>query len=258
MQNEIFNSFSQANNSTTRKFGGTGLGLAITKQLAELLGGKLLLESTPGVGSIFSLIIPVNIDIESQPKVDKYETACKVIAREYENSLENIFTGRVLIAEDCKTNKYLAELLMGKLGFEVDIAESGKEAVEKASKVNYDLILMDIEMPEMNGYDATKQLRKDGLTTPIIALTANALKGDDKKCIQAGCDDYISKPVDRKTLVEVIEKYIDRQSLTVKEVKDIQSQVDGLSELCDNGNRKEDIETHTQGTSNSNDDEVCK
>jgi signal transduction histidine kinase/DNA-binding NarL/FixJ family response regulator len=254
-QEEIFNSFSQADSSTSRNYGGTGLGLTITKQLAKLLNGKLLLKSKPQVGSVFTLILPVNIDIESQPHIDKYEIISKVTA-ETENDPENIFTGRVLVAEDCKTNKYLAKLLLEKLGFEVELAESGKKAVKKASNANFDLIFMDIEMPEMNGYEATKILRNNGLNTPIIALTAKALKGDCEKCLQAGCDDYISKPVDKKTLVNVIEKYIDRQSLSSDDVMNVKSQVDELSELCEHRNTKEDNKTRNLTTFNRFNDET--
>jgi len=257
-QEEIFNSFSQADNSTSRKFGGTGLGLAITRQLAELLGGKLLLKSKPQVGSVFTLILPINVDVESQGHIDKYEVACKITAEKYEDCQANIFTGKILVAEDHSTNKYLAKILLEKLGFEVDLAESGTEAIEKASNTDFDLIFMDIQMPEMNGYEATRTLRKDGLTTPIIALTASALKGDNEKSIEAGCDDYIPKPIDRKTLVEVIEKYIERQELSSDDIVNVKSQVNELSELCGHSNTAEEIETLAQNTCDDNDDEACK
>jgi CheY-like chemotaxis protein/two-component sensor histidine kinase len=257
-QEEIFNSFSQADSSTSRNFGGTGLGLTITKQLAELLGGKLLLKSKPQVGSIFTLILPVNINIESQPHIDKYETACEIASEKNEDGSENIFAGRVLVAEDCKTNKYLAKLLLEKLGFEVDLAESGTEAVEKASNTDFDLIFMDIEMPEMNGYDATETLRNNGLDTPIIALTAKALKGDCEKCLQAGCDDYIAKPIDINTLVKVIEKYIGRQSPSSNDCLDVKSQVDELYKLCEQADTNEDSETGNLNTFNRYNDETCK
>lgn len=257
-QEEIFNSFSQAESSTSRKYGGTGLGLTITKQLAELLGGKLLLKSKPQAGSVFTLILPVNMDIQLQPHIDKYEIACEVTAEKYEDDPKNIFAGKALVAEDCRTNMYLAKLLLERLGFEVDVAETGAQAVEKASNADFDLILMDIEMPEMDGYEATRKLRKNGLTSPIIALTAKVLKGDSEKCIQAGCDDYISKPVDRNTLVEVIGKYIDRQPLTADGVINGKSQFDGLSEQCEHAAITDDSETHAQNTFDHNDDEACK
>ena len=102
----------------------------------------------------------------------------------------------------------LIKLMLEKMGLEVTIANDGKEAVDKALSNPFDLIFMDIQMPNMNGYEATKALREKGLKTPIVALTANAMKGDDKKCIEAGCDDYMSKPIDRGRLIEVMSKYL--------------------------------------------------
>ncbi len=257
MQNEIFNSFSQGNISTTRKFGGTGLGLAITKQLAELLGGKLLLKSKPDVGSVFSLLLPINIEVGSQPQIDKYQVACEITSEKYQEHPEDIFEGKTLVAEDCKTNKHLAKLLLEKLGFTV-LAETGKEAVEKVENENYDLIFMDIEMPEMDEYDAAKHLRNKGIVTPIIALTAKALKGDSEKSIEAGCDDYISKPLNKKKLIKTIEKYIDKKNDSQDTFKSLKSQVDDLSELCDKTNPTENTQTQTQDAFNVKDKEVDK
>lgn len=257
-QDEIFNSFTQADNSTTRNFGGTGLGLTITKQLAEILDGNLILESKPNAGSVFSLIIPANIDVKTQPQIDKYEVACKVTEGKIEKHPEMVFEGKVLVAEDCKTNKYLAKLLLEKLGFEVMTAETGNETVEMALNNNFDLIFMDIQMPKMNGYEATEILKDNGVNTPIIALTANALKGDSEKCIQAGCDDYIPKPVDRKELVSIIDKFIDRKTLLVDDVISLKSQVDELNELFDKTNTSESTEGDEQNIFNVEDEEACK
>jgi CheY-like chemotaxis protein len=116
--------------------------------------------------------------------------------------------GRALLAEDSPTNQALVELLLKKLGVEVVIVENGQQAVQKAMEQKFDVILMDIQMPVMDGFEATNQLRKNGVKIPIIALTACAMKGDDEKCFAAGCSDYISKPIDRKKLVEIIMKYL--------------------------------------------------
>jgi CheY-like chemotaxis protein len=102
----------------------------------------------------------------------------------------------------------LIELLLKRMGLQVTIAEDGNQALQKVLTKTFDLILMDMQMPHMNGYDATKELRKKGFTTPIVALTANAMKGDDKKCLEVGCDEYLSKPIDRRELLEVIGKYL--------------------------------------------------
>ena len=257
-QEEIFDAFAQAKTSTSRQYGGTGLGLAITKQIAELLGGKLLLKSKPQAGSSFKLILPINVDFDSQHHIDKYEVACKVKAEKYEDRQKDIFSGKVLVADDCTTNTHLAKLLLEKLGFDVELAESGTEAIEKASNTIFDLIFMDIQMPGMNGYEATRTLRRDGLNTPIIALTANALKGDCNKCMEAGCNEYLSKPFDRKQLVSIIEKYIARQELSSEEIINVKSQVDKLSGLCEQGNTNEEIENPVQNTFHENDDEARK
>ena len=206
-QNAIFESFTQADGSTSRKYGGTGLGLTITKQLAELLGGELTLTSREGAGSTFSIVIPTGLDITTQPLLDRCIIADHTnIAKEQKDQPE--FSGHVLVAEDVRTNQMLIKTLLKRMGLEVTIAEDGNKAVEKALAQEFDLILMDIQMPNMNGYEAATELRKQGLTTPIIALTANAMKGDDKKCIDAGCDDYLAKPINRNDLLEKITKHL--------------------------------------------------
>jgi CheY-like chemotaxis protein len=126
----------------------------------------------------------------------------------------------VLVAEDTLTNQVLIELLLKRLGLEVTIAADGKQAVDKALSGDFDLILMDIQMPNMNGHEATRALREKGLATPIVALTAHAMKGDDEKCIESGCDDYLSKPIDRPKLLAVISKHLPSQAQTVREASD--------------------------------------
>jgi len=206
-QELIFESFSQADGTTSRKYGGTGLGLAITKQLSELLGGRLTLTSQEGKGSTFSLMIAANVDITKQPLLDRNNIAGHTHPERVKKE-QHEFTGHVLVAEDVKTNQMLIKTLLKRTGLEVTIAEDGNEAVEKALANKFDLILMDMMMPHMNGYDATKELRKQGITTPIIALTANAMKGDDKKCINAGCDGYLAKPINRDKLLEKLQKHL--------------------------------------------------
>ena len=117
-------------------------------------------------------------------------------------------SGRILVAEDNPSNQKLISILLQKIGVEVTIAEDGQIAVDKAMEAAYDLILMDMQMPNLNGYDASRQLRDKGCTTPIIAVTANAMMGDEEKCVEAGCDGYISKPIDRAKLSEVVARYI--------------------------------------------------
>lgn len=206
-QEKIFESFVQADGSTSRKFGGTGLGLAITKQLTELLGGELTLTSEEGKGSVFSIIIPAGLDVSKQPPLNRYhidhETGIPMDQKEQPK-----FSGRVLVAEDVETNQMLAKSLLGRLGLDVTIARDGEEAVRKVEEDSFDLIFMDIQMPNMDGYEAMRTLRSDGIKEPIIALTAHAMKGDDQKCIDAGADDYLTKPIDRRKLAETLGKYM--------------------------------------------------
>ena len=203
----IFDSFTQADGNTTRKFGGTGLGLTITKQLAELLGGQLSLTSEEGKGSVFSLTIPANVDVTQQPLLDRQNIAGHMEPGHGE--IEELqFSGNILVAEDSLTNQMLTKLLLERLGLQVTIVEDGNQAVEKVEADSFDLIFMDMQMPHMNGYEATRKLREKGITTPIVALTANAMKGDDKKCFEAGCDDYLAKPIDRRELLKAIGKYL--------------------------------------------------
>jgi CheY-like chemotaxis protein len=206
-QQEIFNPFIQADGSTTRKFGGTGLGLAITRQLAEILGGRLDVTSEEGKGSAFSLIIPTGVDVNSQPLLDGQEMSSESISQEQQTQSPK-FTGKVLVAEDVLTNQVLVRLLLERLGLEVTTVEDGALAVEEVMNREYDLILMDIQMPNMNGYEATQAIRKKGVRTPVVALTANAMKGDKDKCIDAGCDGYLAKPIDRRALLQTIGKYL--------------------------------------------------
>ena len=206
-QASIFGSFTQADESTSRIYGGTGLGLAITRQLAELLGGSVGLTSEPGKGSVFSLVLPVHLDETMEFRPNR----C-VVADDTQTSPEQIktsrFSGHVLVVEDVKTNQILIKALLRKMGLNVSLACDGRDGVQQALAQAFDLIFMDIHMPEMNGYEATDILRKAGITTPIIALTANAMKGDDKKCINAGCNDYLSKPIDRWKLVEKLYQHL--------------------------------------------------
>ncbi|HBR20800.1 MAG TPA: hypothetical protein DD726_11420 [Phycisphaerales bacterium] len=204
----IFEPFAQADVSTTRIYGGTGLGLAITRNLAELLGGKITVKSTKGKGSVFSLCIPTGVEnrqaVSTAGSDDKKECS-QALSQEIANVK---LSGRVLIAEDSPTNQTLIELLLRRMGIETVVVENGRLAVDRAADGGFDLILMDIQMPVMNGFEATRQLRKNGVKIPIVALTACAMKGDDKKCFAAGCDDYLAKPVDRKKLAQTLAKYL--------------------------------------------------
>ena len=211
-QQQIFEAFSQADNTTTRKYGGTGLGLTITRQLAGLLGGKLTLSSEPGKGSVFRLSIPAGVDVQKTAKSDPYNALDKMLqddasVRPCEPVQRHLDT-RILVVEDTRANQALIRVVLERMGVEVVLAEHGQEALDCLEREHVDLVLMDMQMPVMNGYDATRQLRRKGHTLPIIALTANAMKGDDQKCRQAGCDDYLSKPIDRQKLIAALERHL--------------------------------------------------
>ena len=203
----IFEPFTQADNSTTRKFGGTGLGLTISSKLIEALKGKLEVKSIPNIGSEFYFTIPVKI-IDVQPIKEDIEEEDKKLS------------GHILLVEDNEANQMFMKVILKKMGFTFDIAFNGLEAIERFPKMTcedgntkYDVILMDENMPNMNGIEATKRIleieQKLSLPhTPIIALTANALKGDRERFLSAGMDEYITKPVNKNKLSEVLEKFL--------------------------------------------------
>jgi CheY-like chemotaxis protein len=185
--NTIFERFTQARPDTTRKYGGTGLGLSIVKNLVELQGGHIILESRPGIGSIFIVTIPFKNVSTEQSQHYQAKPGTEEI---------NVLSGtRVLIAEDNKMNQRLAIEVLKGFGIVTEVAENGKEAIEKCKNQSFDLVLMDIQMAEVDGYQATafirKKLKKE---IPIIAMTAHALVGEKEKCLALGMNDYISKP----------------------------------------------------------------
>jgi signal transduction histidine kinase/DNA-binding NarL/FixJ family response regulator/HPt (histidine-containing phosphotransfer) domain-containing protein len=232
-QEKIFHEFTQAAVVHNRKSAGAGLGLTITKKLINLLGGDIYLKSEIGVGSVFSLVVPVGLDVKSQPVFNKYDQLKKI--RKEEMPAEEVrFSGRVLVAEDTPTNQTLIRLLLTKLGLHTQIAEDGEQALDMAMSEDFDIVLMDIQMPRMNGYDATRKLREAGFSKPIIAVTAHAMRGDREKCLAAGCDDYISKPINRKQLIKMLKAYLGPQSQSISQQLDAAtSEVQQLGQMCD-------------------------
>jgi len=229
-QKQIFGAFVQADGSTNRKYGGTGLGLAITKQLAELLGGELTFTSEVGRGSVFSIAIPAGLDVTKQSSLDIHATHIDPHRVKAEQSG---FFGHILVAEDVPTNQMLIKSLLERMGLQVTIVEDGKQVLQKVLTQQFDLILMDIQMPIMNGYEATQELRKQEIKTPIVALTASVMKGDEEKCIEAGCDDYLPKPIDRRELLEKLIKYLPSKTDALSKTVDLaKSKVDKLTNLC--------------------------
>ncbi|MCF7972550.1 MAG: response regulator [Phycisphaerae bacterium] len=206
-QQAIFESFTQAEGSTTRQYGGTGLGLTITRELVNLMGGNLTVASEPGKGTVFSLILPVGVNIAGQSQWAQKE-ALNLSTDESRKEETSLFLGKVLVAEDVEGNQVLIKMMLSKFGVEAVIAGDGREAVQKASSQMFDLIFMDMHMPYMDGREATRMLRQNGCMTPIVALTADAMKGDEQKCIEVGCDGYMTKPIDPNELLCVLTEYL--------------------------------------------------
>jgi len=214
----IFSPFVQASSSTTRKYGGTGLGLSICKNLIEMQGGELWVESTVDTGTSFRFIIPYK----------KEEAIVMETATVSVTNYASLGKRHVLLAEDVELNQFLARHIMESWGFTVTIADNGKKAVEMLQQQPFDLILMDIQMPEMDGIAATQHIRQLAdqakASIPIVALTANALKGDSDTYMSAGMNDYLSKPFTEANLFEVIRKNLPAQgSATNAEATQAQS-----------------------------------
>lgn len=203
----LFQPFNQLDPSTSRKFGGTGLGLAITRQLISLMGGEVTAESTPNKGSIFTITIPTG-DLKGVKILENPAEAVVQEGSHRQHDLQKELSGvRILLAEDGIDNLRLIRTILQKAGAEVSIAENGRVAVKKAMENPFDVILMDMQMPEMDGYEATGYLRSKGYHKPIIALTAHAMTSDKDRCLAAGCDYYLSKPIDRALLISTVAKY---------------------------------------------------
>jgi len=204
-QKNLFQVFTQADTSTTRKYGGTGLGLSISRKLVDLMGGEIGLESEPGKGSTFWFTLPFGLP--SSPLPEERPAAApeqRPAARECRKYF------RVLVAEDNIVNQKVSLQQLEKLGYEADVAANGLEVLEALKRRPYDLVLMDCQMPEMDGFQATQEIRRsegDSRHTPIVALTANALEGDQERCLAAGMDGYIPKPVRMEKLAEMLARW---------------------------------------------------
>ncbi len=201
----LFRQFSQADGATTRKFGGTGLGLSIARRLVELMGGEIGVRSVPGQGSTFWYRVPFDLaDPEPVSPLVPVEPAPAPAA--------GVPGARVLVADDVEFNQRLAALMLRKLGCDVEFAANGRVVLELCSKQRYDVVFMDCQMPEMDGFEATREIRRGeagsgSRRVPIVAMTANAVVGDRERCLEAGMDDYVAKPLEMDDLRRVVSRW---------------------------------------------------
>jgi len=204
-QARVFEAFVQADTSSKRRYGGTGLGLAISKRLIDMLGGTISVQSEPGRGSVFSFTLPA---LDASPEVE-----IRASQALEQDQTEPSLSGRVLLAEDGRDNQKIIAHFLTRSGLEVEVADNGRIAYELAIAAieagdPFDLIIMDMDMPEVDGYQATAMLREAGYPGPIIALTGHVLSGDRERCFEVGCDHYTLKPVTRDALIATVARYI--------------------------------------------------
>lgn len=202
----LFKPFAQADETVTRRYGGTGLGLLISKELAEAMGGQVIVDSTVGVGSCFRIRIPLMADEEQRS-----QSLDKRTSELFSLDLAGMINGRVLLVDDNRVNQQLGSAMLRKLGLDFDLAGNGIECLAQLEKNSYALVFMDMEMPEMDGVTATREYRqrealKGGSRLPIIAMTANALAEDKQRCFDAGMDGYVSKPISFGSLLAEVHR----------------------------------------------------
>lgn len=204
---QLFQPFSQADSTTTRKYGGTGLGLYISRELVRRMGGDIYIESLPTIGTKLSFNISSG-EINSDDMVSNDSDLNRDEDKEIQLGEIPVLSGNILLAEDSDDNQALFTLYIKAAGANVDIAADGVEAIKMAQQSTYDLILMDIQMPHMDGLQATKHIISQGNTTPIVAITANAMREDRYNCEQAGCVDFLSKPINKAEFYKILSRYL--------------------------------------------------
>ena len=220
---KIFDAFTQADSSTTRKYGGTGLGLSLSKRFAEKMGGTITVKSLQGIGSQFCVSISTGKIDPQQLIAGESELPEKIdhIKHQYDYSCS--VKGSILIVEDNYDNQQLLSILLSDIGAELTFADNGQQAIDKTLNNTYDLIFMDMQMPVMGGLEATKLLREAHYKNPIIALTANAMKSDYDMCIAAGCNGFLTKPINKEKLFQAVYKYLEIKDEVISEVFDKRS-----------------------------------
>jgi PAS domain S-box-containing protein len=215
----VFESFSQADSSITRRFGGTGLGLTISRRFANALGGDITVESQPGEGSTF--IVDIEAPPEQQAEWISVEAQQQTTIAEEQSTAESwqFEPADVLVVDDGKENRELIQLILEENGLQAEMACDGQEALDKTQSRTFDLILMDVQMPRVDGYTAVRTMRERGVQTKVIALTAHAMQGIREKCLDAGYDNYMSKPIDFNKLLNMMAEYLNAKQVSAKTVK---------------------------------------
>jgi len=234
--NKLFMPFSQADSSTTRQYGGTGLGLYISQQLIKMLGGDIQVESVPGLGSKFGFSV-------STGKIEPSSLVNNIVIQGKQSPQSHLETpathhnlrGNILMVDDVEDNRKLVELLLSNTDTHVITAVNGKDAIETVRRHKFDLILMDIQMPIMDGIEATQRLRALGYKLPIVALTANAMAQERSACIQAGCDEFMTKPIERKLFYKLLDKYLNQPQNSIITDEDFDEEMKNLEKIFVDG-----------------------
>lgn len=216
---KVFDAFTQADSSTTRKYGGTGLGLSLSKQFAEKMGGTITVESLQDIGSQFCVSISTGKIDPRQLITGEPELPEKTDNIKYQHNYFYNVKGSILIVEDNYDNQQLLSIFLADIGAKLTFVENGQQAIDKALNEIYDLIFMDMQMPVMGGLEATKKLRQANYVKPIIALTANAMKNDHDMCIDAGCNGFLTKPINKEKLFQTIYKYLEIENEKIYDEK---------------------------------------
>jgi CheY-like chemotaxis protein len=219
VQMQIFDSFDQGDSSLYTQSGGTGLGLAIVKKLVQMMKGQVTVDSRPGEGSTFSVYVPMALAGQSElpllvTEQARQQQSSVVEAPAVAAPVAADGSRRILLAEDNPTTQNLLSILLQQMGIKLTIVDNGQAAIDSLAKEKVDLIFMDCQMPQLDGFEATAQLRAQGLLTPIVALTAYARAEDEQQCLAVGMDDFLSKPFRQSELRAVIARWFGAEFLT--------------------------------------------